>query len=96
MVQFRFLGGTVDASVTTVVADSWIKAASLSLLPLNEVEVMCELVATIKILPDALEYEIRELFVKGFKTQMLILLSFAVFAVFCSLFMWQKPQIGVS
>lgn len=72
MVQFRLLGGTGDASVTAVVADSWIKTASLSLLPLNEVDVTFEPVATIEILPDALEYEIRGLFVKGLKTQMLI------------------------
>lgn len=95
MVQFRLLGGTGDASVTAVVADSWIKTASLSLLPLNEVDVTFEPVATIEILPDALEYEIRGLFVKGLKTQMLILFGFAVYAVLCSLFMWQKPQIGV-
>lgn len=95
VVQFRFLGGAVGVSVTTAVANSWIKTASLSLLPLHEVEAMFESVATIKKLPDALEYEIRGLFVKGFNTQMLILLGFAVGAVLCSLLMWQKPQIKV-
>ncbi|OTB01301.1 hypothetical protein M426DRAFT_14609 [Hypoxylon sp. CI-4A] len=96
VVQFRFLGGAVGVSVTTAVGNSWVKAASASLLSSDEAEAIFRSLETIKNLPSALENDIREIFLRSFTTQMYIILGFAVAATFCSLLMWQKQQLKVA
>lgn len=96
VVQLRMLGGALGLALVTATMNSSLKHTLTQMLSSQQVVQVFRTTETIGHLPEPVKTAVREAFLKGYNTQLHILVGFAAAQVPATFLIWQKEPVRIS